>query len=65
MLETPESIGNMTYGYLGSAMGYSQFALLKGGDYADGGIRGFITTSDSEEDKENIRKGVNWYKETH
>jgi RHS repeat-associated protein len=61
-LRTPEELGNMTYGYLGTAAGFRQWVLLAGGDYADGGIWGVITSSDSATDKEFIKLGVQWYK---
>jgi hypothetical protein len=46
-------------------MGYRQWFLLVGGDKADGGFRGILTASDPEEDNENIRKGVRWFRDTH
>ena len=52
----------MTYGYLGTAIGFAQWVLLAGGDYADGGIWGVITGSDSPEDKAAIKEGIAWYK---
>lgn len=61
VIRTPEELGNMTYGYLGTACGFAQDTLLSGGDYADGGVRGVFTQSDSPEDKAAIIKGVNWY----
>ena len=48
---TPEMLGNITYGYLGSAASMSEFELIAGGDYAAGGIEGIFTGADSEEDK--------------
>jgi RHS repeat-associated protein len=70
---TPHVLGNMTYGYLGSACGLTQFELLKGGDYANGsysggfwgGVWGIITSSDPEEDKAEIKAGVKWYQDAH
>lgn len=71
-LTTPEALGNITYGYLGSAAGFSESILLQGGDAAANGvslspkgiykgITGIIKSVDSQEDKNNIKKGVNWY----
>jgi hypothetical protein len=51
----------MTYGYLGTAAGFSEWVLLAGGDYADDKIWGVITGSDSEEDKAFIVQGIKWY----
>ena len=69
---TPEAVGNITYGYLGTAAGFSEGILLMGGDFAAGGgnlspkglvkgIRGVCLRADSEEDKANVRIGINWY----
>ena len=63
-IESLESIGNMTYGYLGTAMGYPLDVLLSGGDYADGGITGLFSRSDSHKDKSDIVRGVQWYNRT-
>ncbi|MDO4302186.1 MAG: polymorphic toxin type 44 domain-containing protein, partial [Clostridia bacterium] len=71
-ITTPEELGNITYGYLGSAAGFSELILLKGGDAAAAGvdlsvkgilkgIGGMITGADSEEDKNNVKIGINWY----
>ena len=58
---TPEMLGNITYGYLGSAASMSEFELIAGGDYAAGGIEGIFTGADSEEDKAAIRTGITWF----
>ena len=58
---TPEVIGNMIYGYLGTAAGFSVLELLAGGDFAAGGIEGIFTRADSAEDKIAIVAGVLWY----
>jgi len=63
--KTPEAIGNMTYGYLGTATGFSVNVLLAGGDYAAGGISGIFRLADSPEDKNNIKQGVTWYDSMH
>ena len=74
-LITPEALGNITYGYLGSAAGFTQEELLFGGDAAAGGFgfslngivngtKGILGRADSEEDKKNIIYGINWYKST-
>ena len=59
----PKILGNMTYGYLGSAMGWSSTALLEGGHYAAGGnsIRGIFTRADDAVGQTSIMKGVRWY----
>ncbi len=72
-ITTPEALGNITYGYLGTAAGFSQSILLQGGDAAANGVqlnlkgvydgvKGIIISADSQEDKCNIIKGINWYK---
>jgi len=58
---TPEELGNMTYGYLGTAAGFRPWVLYTGGDFADAGLWGMITRSDSPEDKAAIKKGIEWY----
>ncbi len=66
------ALGNITYGYLGSAAGFSKSTLLQGGDAAANGVslspkgiykglQGIIKSVDSQEDKDNITKGINWY----
>ena len=71
-LTTPEALGNITYGYLGTAAGFSKSILLKGGDAAANGVslspkgiykglQGIAKIVDSQEDKNNIIKGINWY----
>jgi len=71
---TPNMLGNMTYGYLGVASGYTLAALLTGGDYAAGsangggfigGVGGILLHSDSPEDQVAIWEGVKWYQNTH
>ena len=69
---TVEMIGNISYGYLGTYMGYSQDILLGGGDFAaetygkngigviSSGVKGMINKSDSEEDKKCIMQGISW-----
>lgn len=70
---TPEAIGNITYGYLGTAAGFTKAMLLQGGDAAANGVnmnvkgiykgmQGILKSADSEEDKENIIKGINMYR---
>ena len=69
---TPESLGNMTYGYLGSAAGFSRGVLFYGGDFAanDGklnpkgllkGAAGVLQRKDSLYDKANIAYGCELY----
>ena len=69
---TPEVLGNITYGYLGCCASLGAF-LLAGGDFAAAGgsinnindllngLMGIITSKDSPDDKEAIRKGMDWY----
>jgi hypothetical protein len=64
-LITVEALGNITYGYLGAAMGYSEFMLLTGGDFADSGIVGVYRRADSEDDKANIVAGIKWFESVH
>ena len=64
MITTAHELGNMTYGYLGSAMGWTELELLIVGKYV-GGVWGVMTRSDSEEDKTEIRAGIQWYNNTH
>ena len=64
-LTTPEALGNITYGYLGKAMGYTEFELISGGNYAAGGVTGIFTGADSEDDKKNVRLGIKWYEARH
>lgn len=65
-------VGNITYGYLGTAAGFSEGILLKGGDFAAAGgnlsltglfngIGGVFRSADSADDKANVRIGINWY----
>ena len=72
IITTPEGIGNITYGYLGMAAGYTPEILLKGGDAAASGVNlsvngiingveGILKGADSKEDKLNILLGTMWY----
>ena len=69
---TPEAVGNITYGYLGTAAGFSEGILLKGGDFAAAGgnlsltglfkgVGGIFRSADSADDKASVRVGINWY----
>ena len=71
-LTTPEAVGNIIYGYLKTAAGFSEGILLKGGDFAAAGgnlsltglfngIGGVFRSADSADDKANVRIGINWY----
>ena len=71
-ITTPEALGNFTYGYLGTAAGFSKAILLDGGDAAANGvelnvkgmlkgIKGVLINADSKEDKGNIVEGINTY----
>ena len=60
---TPEILGNMAYGFLGTALGFSPNVLLWGGDYAAAGnsIIGIFTSADSISDKQAILAGIRLY----
>ena len=68
-ITTPHELGNITYGYIGAACGFSLTTLLSGGDFAAGsysggvigGVLGVFKLSDSLEDKKEIYKGYMWY----
>jgi RHS repeat-associated protein len=66
---TPEKLGNITYGYLGRAAGFTESALILGSVYANG-IMGYITATESGRFNENndhayIRIGIDWYEQCH
>ena len=60
-----EQFGNMHYGIVGTAMGYSPTMLFMGGGYADKGKSFFMYGSpywgDSRQDHFWIQKGINYY----
>jgi len=66
---TREYLGNITYGYLGSAMGIGETTLFWGGGVAAQGLSNILSQEvqnppyygDSKKDHEAIQKGVNWY----
>ncbi len=71
-ITTPEALGNITYGYLGTASGFSEGVLLKSGDFAAAGgnlslaglfkgVGGVFRAADSADDKANVRIGISWY----
>lgn len=63
-LSTPEEIGNITYGYLGSAVGYPKAILLLGSMYPDKTWRKFNNQSalvgELNKDHGAILKGIDW-----
>ena len=65
ILTTPEELGNITYGYLGSAAGFSETILIAGSMYA-AGVWTMITDGSARSaeysDHPAIRQGINWYK---
>ena len=66
---TREYLGNITYGYLGSAMGIGETTLFWGGGVAAQGLSNILSPEvqnppyygDSKKDHEAIEKGINWY----
>lgn len=64
-ITTPEEIGNMLYGYAGTAAGMSETELIGGSMWAAGVIE-MITSSEARtneySDHSAIRAGINWYK---
>ncbi|MPM03452.1 hypothetical protein SDC9_49719 [bioreactor metagenome] len=74
MILSVEDLGNIAYGYRGSAMGISRFALLVGGDVA-GIVKDILsgssqvskdsvyTIGDDQRDKASIELGIQLYKD--
>ncbi len=71
---TREDLGNMTYGYLGSAMGIGDVTLYWGGGVAAQGLKNIFSDEvrdasvyygDSKEDHEAIKKGIDFYYEDY
>ena len=64
-LTTPEELGNMMYGYTGTAADISETVLIAGSMYA-ASIWGVVTDKDKRTNEFNdhdiIRKGIQWYK---
>jgi hypothetical protein len=64
-LTTPEELGNMMYGYTGTAANISETVLIAGSMYA-AGIWGIITDkykrTNEFNDHDAIKKGIEWYK---
>ena len=67
---TREDLGNMTYGYLGSAMGIGDVTLYWGGGVASQGLKNIFSEEvrdaskyygDTKEDHNAIKKGINFY----
>jgi len=63
---TSEDLGNITYGYWGTSMGFGPVTLYNGGGIAARGITDPETKSpphygDEESDHEMITQGINWY----
>ena len=55
-----EILGNITYGYLGASMGYSENTLLQAGELVS-----VITSGghDNDEDRRMIRRGISYYED--
>lgn len=72
-LVTRESLGNITYGYLGSAMGIGETTLFWGGGVAANGIDKILSSDvrtppnygDDSNDHEAIQKGIDYYYEDY
>ena len=66
---TPELLGNITYGYWGSAMGYSDELLYFGGGVANNKWKVWKLLSqyygESEDDHNAIKRGIEYYHNTH
>jgi hypothetical protein len=67
---TIDKIGNIAYGYLGSAAKFSELLLREAAQFAAGNgligsVASLITRGDDPEDQEAISMGVNWYFERH
>lgn len=64
-LTTPEELGNMMYGYTGTAANLPETVLIGGSMYATG-IWNIISDKDKRTNEFNdhdiIRKGIQWYK---
>lgn len=67
---TYDDAGNMTYGYLGSAMGIGDVTLYWGGGVASQGLKNIFSEEerdaskyygDTKEDHNAIKKGINFY----
>lgn len=65
----PEIMGNITYGYWGKALGVSDEILYFGGGVANAGWELFKLLEDyygeSEEDHNAVKRGIDYYNETH
>ena len=73
-LVTREDLGNITYGYLGSAMGIGDITLYWGGGIAAQGFSKIFSETvrdsdqwygDTEEDHQAIQKGIDFYYEDY
>lgn len=68
-LETPESFGNLHFGYTGSAAGFSRSVLTDGAGFAQlySGTETFnpIANYDDPRDTRNINTGINSYRRNH
>lgn len=59
---TPEDMGNITYGYLGSALGFSEETLYKG-SFGNHIIKhGLGKMENEKKDREMVRLGIAWYR---
>lgn len=61
-----ENLGNITYGYWGSACGFSADTLFLGGGFANNPLTMFTKNNgESEDDHAMIQRGIDMYKEEH
>jgi hypothetical protein len=63
---TIDKIGNIVYGFLGSASGFAKWFLLNAAQFAAGdgvlgGLTSVFTGGDDPEDQKAISEGVNWF----
>jgi len=58
-----DQLGNITYGYLGTAAGFGESTLILGSVYASGIWKSIDDGARVNEfnDHSFIRKGINWY----
>jgi RHS repeat-associated protein len=58
---TVEDVGNITYGFLGAAIGFSQSWLNVGSSVNHFGNHGFRNWANERADQANFATGINWY----
>lgn len=70
---TAEDLGNIAYGYWGSATGFGPITLFSGGGFAKQGWEGYFSWEirkppfygDDENDHYMIQRGIDWFNEQH